>query len=177
MEKLTVTSLKKQLEQKSKQELIQDITELYKKFSDVKEYYQVQDGNIELISEKYKEIIKKEFVNGYTRGLPKARLSVARKAVQDFKKFTSNPELLADMMFTFVELISSFNKEFGVDSESYYTSPENMFDNVLDLLKKNNLLSKFEKRAFRIVNNATEAWGHFDSLQESYEQFYGEYEH
>ena len=175
MGKITVTALKKKLELKSKQELIQEITELYKKFPAVKEYYQVQEGDIEVISEKYKDIIKKEFVDGYTRGLPKARLSVARKAVQDFKKFTNNPELLADIMLTFVESISDFNTEFGTDSEAFYTSPENMFEKTLELLKKNDLLSIFEKRAYRIVDNATEGWGHFDSLQERYEQFYGEF--
>ncbi|CAK0741557.1 conserved hypothetical protein [Gammaproteobacteria bacterium] len=175
MGQMTVTVLKKKLEQKSKQELIQDISELYKKFPAVKEYYQIQQGDIKLILDKYKDIIKKEFVDGYTKGLPKARLSVARKAVQDFKKMTTNPELLADIMFTFVESISNFNTEFATDDESFYTSPEGMFEKSLELLNKNNLLQAFKERVYRIVDNATEGWGHFDSLQEIYERFYGEF--
>ncbi len=35
---------------KNKQDLIQEITELYKKFPAVKEYYQVQEGDIEVIT-------------------------------------------------------------------------------------------------------------------------------
>ena len=54
---------------------------------------------------KYKSIIEKEFIEGKTRGLPKMRFSVARKAVNDFKKLTNKPELIADIMLTYVESI------------------------------------------------------------------------
>jgi len=40
MKKLTVTTLKKSLSVKNKQDLILEIAELYKKFPSVKEYYQ-----------------------------------------------------------------------------------------------------------------------------------------
>ena len=78
-------------------------------------------------------------------------------------------------MLTFVESVSSFNSEFCPHSEIFYTSSENMFEKTLEFLKKNDLLSMFSKRAYCIVNNATEGWGHFDSLQERYEPFYGEF--
>jgi len=172
MKKLTVTTLKKSLSVKNKQDLILEIAELYKKFPSVKEYYQAQSGNPEAVLEKYKDIIKKEFLDGYTRGFPKARLGVARKAVQDFKKISQEPKLLAEIMFCFVEEISSFNTDFGVDGESYYTSPESMFEDVLKLLEENDLLSCFKNRANHIFENATDGWGHSDSLYETYNQFY-----
>ena len=50
-----------------------------------------------------------------------------------------------------------------------------MFGKVLALIKKNNLLEGFEARAYSIVDNATDSWGHFDSLCESYEEVYGEF--
>lgn len=175
MGQITITALKKKLVQKSKQELIQEILELYKKFTAVKEYYQAQDGDIEVVLEKYKDLIKKEFVNGYIKGHPKARLSVARKAVQDFKKFSNNPEFIADIMLTFVESVSSFNTEFAPDSETFYTSPENMFEKTLEFIKNNELLALFEKRANCLVSRATEGWGHLDSIQEMYEKVYGEF--
>lgn len=175
MSKITVATLKKTLSSKNNKELVQEIADLYKKFSVVKDYYQAKEGNPEEVIEKYKNIIKKEFTNGYSRGMPKARLSVARKAVQDFKKLSNNPEFLVDLMLTFVEEISNFNNEFGVDGESYYTSPEGMYDDALSIIEKYNLLSKFEIRARLIVKNATDGWGHFDSLNASYEEFYGEF--
>lgn len=175
MAKINLTILKKNLAKKSKEELVQEISTLYKNFSNVKEYYQAQGGNINIILEKYKDTIKKEFVDGYTRDNPKARLSVAKKAVQDFNKFTQEPKLLADIMLTFVESVSDFNTAFGVDGESYYTSPEDVFEKVLKLLKENNLLPIFKERAYDIVNSATDGWGHFDSLSGHYEDFYGEF--
>jgi len=173
MEKINLTTLKKSLEKKTKKELIQEISELYKNFPAVKDYYQFQAGDTKVILEKYKDIIKKEFVDGYARGLPKVRFNVAKKAVQDFKRFTQDPELLADIMFTYVEAISDFNKQYGPDSETFYTSPENMFEKVLILLKKNKLLSVFQRRVYRIVENATDAWGYSGALEECYEEFYG----
>ena len=172
MKKLTVTALKKSLNEKNKKELIFEIAELYKRFPSVKEYYQAQGGNAEAVLEKYKDTIKKEFLDGYTRGFPKARLGVARKAVLDFKKISQEPKLLADIMFCFVEEISSFNTGFSVDGESYYTSPESMFEDVLKLLEKNELLPFFKNRANKIVENATDGWGHSDSLYETYSEFY-----
>jgi len=172
---MNITTLKKSLAAKSKPELIEEITQLYKKFPDVKNYYQAQQGDATVVLEKYQDIIKKEFVDGYSRGQPKARLSVAKKAVHDFHKISSDPVLQADIMLTFVEVISDFNKEFGVDSEPYYTSPEGMFEKALAFLKKNNLLPVFGKRAYQIVSNAIDAWGHFDSLEQTYSDFYEDF--
>ena len=102
-------------------------------------------------------------------------MNVAKKAITDFKKITKEPELLAELMFTFVESISNFNSDFGVDGEDFYVIPEDMFEEVLKLIKENNLLSKYKQRAYEIVDNATEGWGHFDSLQERYEEVYGKF--
>jgi hypothetical protein len=175
MEKFTLTNLKKQLDKKTKKELIQEISTLCQKFSQVQEYYKTHMGHETEILKKYKAIIKKEFIESKTRGLPNARLEVAEKAVNDFKKLTNNLELIAEIMFTFVESISRFSTEFAPDTEEYYTEPEEMFEDVLVLLKESNLLDKFEIRAYEIVDNATEGWGHRDSLKERYEEVYGKF--
>ncbi len=175
MKKFTITNLKKELAQKTKEELIKEIATLCQTFPQVKEYYQAQGMDIQELLEKYKTIIEKEFIEGKTRGLPKARFSVARKAVNDFKKLTNNPELICDIMLTYVESTSWFNSEYGPDAEEFYTRPEDMFETVLALIKKHKLLKKFEPRAYNIVKNATDGWGHRDSLAERYEEVYGEF--
>jgi len=173
--KFTVSQLKKDLSRKTKEELICEISMLCKQIPQVREYYQAQTGDTNKIVKKYKAIIEKEFIEGKTRGLPKARLSVAGKAVNDFKKLIKQPDLIAEIMFTHVESISSFCSEFAPDTEEYYTSPENMFEKVLALLKKHGMEKDYESRAYRIVENATEGYGHFDSLEERYEQVYGKF--
>jgi hypothetical protein len=173
--KFTIAELKKQLGKKTKEEIIQEISTLCQRFPQVREYYQSQTDDTDGIVKKYEDIIVKEFIDGTTRGFPKARLSVARKAVNDFKKIITDPNLIADMMFTYVESISSFCSEFNPDTEAYYTNPENMFEEVLAYLKKNGIENDYERRAHEIVKNATDSYGHFDSLQERYEEIYGDF--
>jgi len=172
MGNFSLTNLKKELNKKSKKELITEISTLYKKLSQVKDYYKVQSVDSTEILEKYATIIEKEFDVGKSRGLPKGRINIAKKAIQDFKKLTEDPLLLVDLMFTFVEFISNYNSEFGVDEEKYYNAPEDMFREALILLNTKNLLPNFQERAHGIAENACEVWGHMDSLQSSYEEFY-----
>ena len=175
MSKFTITNLKKELSKKTKKELIQEISKLCQTFPQVKEYYKAQGSDIQEVLKKYKDIIEKEFIEGKTRGMPKARFSVARKALNDFKKFTNEPEFIADIMLTYVESVSWFNTEYGPDVEDFYTRPEDLFETVLALIKKHNLLEKFRIRAYNIVINATDGWGHKDSLEERYEEVYGNF--
>ncbi|XOF34407.1 MAG: DUF6155 family protein [Candidatus Electrothrix sp. YB6] len=174
MKKFTLTSLKRELREKTKEELIKEISLLCKKFPQVKGYYQAQAGDVQEIVAKCKKIIEKEFIDGKTRGLPKARLSVAKKAIRDFNRLVDNVELTAGMMFTYTESVSQFNSRFAPDTEEFYTEPEDMFEEALELLAQHNLLAKFKNRACKIVAGSTEGWGHRDSLQERYEAVYGE---
>jgi len=168
--------LKKQLAGKTKAELIQEITTLYQMNPQVKEYFLAQSGNAHALLAGYKEIIEKEFVDGKTRGGPKARIAVARKAVNDLKKLTKEPALVADIMLTYVECISSFNDTFGPDTENYYTSPENMFDKTLAYMDQHDLLDQFHDRALAVYEDATDGWGHKGSLRESYYDYYSDIE-
>jgi hypothetical protein len=77
--------LKRYLGSFKKEELIEQIMELSKRFKPVQEYYHmlVTDDQTTVI-EKYKKQIENEFFP--PRGLPKMRTAVARKAVSDGKK-------------------------------------------------------------------------------------------
>lgn len=175
MKKFTITNFKKQLAQKTKEELIKEIATLCQTFPQVKEYYKGQGSDIQELVTKYKRIIEQEFIEGKTRGFPKARLSVARKALTDFKKLTNDPDLIIEMMLTYVESISWFNSEYGPDVQKFYTIPEDMFEQALAMIKKHHLEDRFEVRAQTIVENACEGWGHRDSLRERYEKVYGRF--
>jgi len=169
----SISELKKAPSKKTKGELIDEISTLYQKFPQVKEYYQAQRSDPKEILNKYKTIIEKEFIEGKTKSLPKARLSVGKKAISDFRKLTNDQELISDLMLTYVESVSWFNTEFGPDREAFYTSPENMFEKALKLLEESGLLGKYHSRAKKIVINATDGYGHQDSLHERYEEAYG----
>ncbi len=175
MKKFTITTLKKQLSQKTKEELIKEITTLCQTFPQVKEYYQAQGSDINELLDKYKAIIEKEFIEGRTRSFPKLRFSIARKAITDFKKLTTDVELIADISFTYVESISWFNNMYNPDVEDFYVRPENMFEDTLKLIKQHGLQDKFKNRAYEIVENVTDGMGHNELLQGSYEDIYGNF--
>jgi len=175
MSKISVSTLKKSLAKNSKADLIKEILLLYKKIPAVKEYYSMQAGDQKEILEKYKAIIEKEFVEGKTRGMPKLRFAVARKALNDFKKLTDDQYLIANLMLTYAESVSHFSSEYGPNEEKFYTLPEDMFEQVLEMAKKGGFLNKFKNRAYEMVDGACDGWGHLDSLQDTYKSYYGNF--
>ena len=174
MAKFSVTELKKQLSAKTKDELIKDIAKLCQTFPQVREYYMAQHGDARDLLIKYKEIIEKEFIEGKTRAFPKGRLSIANKALTDFKKLTKDPAMVIDLMLTYTASVSWFSSAYGPDEERYYTNPENMFESALEMIQEHRLEDQFRDQAAAIVKGACEGWGHKDSLHERYEVVYGE---
>lgn len=175
MAKFSIADLKKRLSSKTKDELIKDIAKLCQTFPQVREYYMAQHGDARDLLIKYKEIIEKEFIEGKTRAFPKGRLSIASKALTDFKKLTKDPALVIDLMLTYTASISWFNSAYGPDEEKFYTNPENMFEEALKLISQHHLEDQFRGQAVAIVKNACDGWGHKDSLLERYENVYGEF--
>ena len=51
-----------------------------------------------------------------------------------------------------------------------------MFEKALKLLKTKKILPNFKERAYEIVENACDVWGHLYSLKSCYEGFYEDYE-
>lgn len=174
MSKFSVTELKKQLSSKTKDELIKDMAKICQKYPQVREYYMAQHGDARELLIKYKTIIENEFIEGKTRGFPQGRLSIARKALTDFKKLTKDPAMVIDLMLTYTASVSWFSSAYGPDEERYYKNPENMFEAALKLISQHHLEDQFRDQAVAIVKNACDGWGHQDSLLERYEDVYGE---
>ena len=172
MKNLTISKLKKALSGKSENDLLEEIINLFKKIPQVKEYYTLalsEEGE-ELIFDKYKEIITNEFFP--KRGYGKARLSVAKKAINDFKKISDKPSLIVEIMLHYVEQGVDFTDQYGDIDSPFYDSMEKMFEEALRLAEKNNLLFFFQKNCEEIVNEACEGWGFKDGLADTYYEFY-----
>ena len=172
MKNITISKLKKSLSGKSENQLLEEIINLFNKIPQVKEYYTLafsEEGE-ELILDKYKGIITNEFFP--KRGYGKARLSVAKKAMSDFKKISGKPPLIIDLMLHYVEQGVDFTDQYGDIDSPFYNSMGKMFEDALVLVKKHNLLSFFQKRSEEIVNGACEGWGFKDGLADTYYEFY-----
>ncbi len=173
MKNITISKLKNALSGKSENELLEEIINLFKKFPQVKEYYTLafsEEGE-ELILDKYKEIITNEFFP--KRGYGKARLSIAKKTISDFKKISGKPPLIIDIILHYVEQGVDFTDQYGDIDGPFYDSMEKMFEEALKLAEKYNLLSFFQKSCEEIVNGAYEGWGFKDGLADTYYEFYG----
>ena len=165
-------NLKKTLNAFTKEQLIKHIIQLDKKYKSVQEYHDVFVNNdIDGILEKYKKQIENEFYP--VRGLPKMRLSVARKAITEGKKLGLPDEALVDLMLFYVETGVEFTNDFGDIDEAFYSSMETMYLRTLELMKKAGILNKFEKRAQKIIENTVDVgWGFHDTLGDYFYQFY-----
>jgi len=170
-DKISITHLKQYLKSCSQEELALEITELFKKFPSVQDYYQIKlyPHEQEEIADKYKKIIKDEFFP--VRGLGKLRLTVAKKAITDYKKICKTDAALIDIMLFYVEQGVKFANTYGDIEESFYLSMERVYQQAIDLIVKSNLRDTFKQHCQTIMRDTSETgWGFYDSLAEIYER-------
>lgn len=169
---MKINELKKHLNDASKEELTQQIVELFKKNDFVKDYYKLK-YNAEYSSAvltKQKEVIKNEFFP--KRGYGKARLSVAKKSISEFKKLSNDKEQIAEIMLYYVEMGVEFTNDYGDISESFYMSMEGMFEQVVKFIVKEKLEKMFVDRCSDVVKDTNGiGWGFHDGLSEIFHEY------
>lgn len=140
-------ALKKHLQTLTKEQVIEQVLELYDTCKPVKEFYEYYlNPNEKEQFEKYKAIIVNEF---YPKGKytePKTRFSVAKKAIADFSSLKPSPRLVGDLMLTFSEMACKFTYDYGDMSEQYYNSTVINFERALKFMQNNGLLNDFKLR-------------------------------
>jgi hypothetical protein len=169
MKPLGRAELKRFLQQLSKEQLINQVLELSRSFPQVQDFYQskVRPADDAAVRKKYKEVIDHEFFP--TRGFGKMRLSVARKAVTDYKKVAASEDAVADLMLHYVEVGVRFTNEFGDIHEPFYLSMERMYASALSQIAKHSLEEQFQPRCARIVEKTKGmGWGFHDTLSDLY---------
>lgn len=163
--------VKSELNKQDKATLIKHISELYKKFKPVKEYFDFYvNPNEEKILEEYKEKVREGF---YPKRGFDLKLSISRKAINDFKKLGTSKESIVDVLLYYVECGVELTNEFGDIDENFYSSIENTYAKALDISKKEGILEKFEDRAYEIVEETKNiGWGFHDYLGDVYSENY-----
>ncbi len=163
-------SLKKYLQQFSKEQLIAQIVELNTKYKDVKTYYEF---SINPNSTKAKDEAKKIIGKCISTDIPpKLKLGEARKAVTGFKKLSPTESDIADVMLFYVECGVMFTNDFGDIDEPFYNSIAGMFHDACAFIQKNNLESIFKQRCREIVSDTKNiGWGFHDELNDHYSTF------
>ncbi|NTW04476.1 MAG: hypothetical protein HGA19_24970 [Oscillochloris sp.] len=168
--KPSLRELRKHLASKTPPELIEEIVTLFTRYEAVKEFYmaQLHGGYDQELLDRYKAIITNEF---FTRsGMPgSCRLSVARRAVTDYKKLAASPESVAELMIHYVEVGVAFTRQFGDIDAPFYSSMESMYAAAIKHLYEHGLEEKFHDRCRQIMRGTDRiGWGFNDNMMEIY---------
>ena len=164
--------LKNLLQTMDKSKLVSMILEMYDTRKEIKEYldYYVNPNEKEQFL-KAKKIIEDEYFPA--KGLPKERLSVAKKAISDFSKLKPLPELEAELMIFLVECGCRLTYEYGDMTEAFYISMEKNFERALKFMEKHGLLDKFRPNTERCVKWASPCgYGFADDIEGIFDEYY-----
>lgn len=176
---LSIPEIKKALKTYDKESLISILLDCYKQSRDVKNYIHVllnPEDAIEDLFQKAKNQILHEFFP--ERGFGKIRLSVAKKAISEFKNLSNDELRTIDLMIYYVEVGVDFTNTYGDIHEQFYDSMISMYGNVINKIKgKAGLYNKFNQRLETIVKNTDGiGWGFHDDLSYLFGELLAEFE-
>lgn len=142
--------LKKYLNELNKEQLEEQIIELYNKFSDVKVYYDfVFNPNEDKLVREAKFKISNEYfpVKGKKS---KMRRSVAQKFIKHFITLGVDVFIIADIMLYNIEIAQTFSAEKVVKQELFFKSMLTSFQQTISFLIEHGILSEFQSRVVAI---------------------------
>lgn len=160
-------ALVKYLQSLDKQELEDQVLDLYTRFKPVQTYYNFVFNPKE---DKLVEEAKMKISNEYfplKRRKPRARRSVAQKYIKQFLLLGLDPALIAEVMFFNLEIAQRFNAKKRVNQEAFYKSMFNSFDQAIGFVESNGLRAVFKERIRAVVETAwDQEWFNAEGLED-----------
>ena len=146
--------LKKYLAELNKQQLEEQILELYEKFPAVKTYYDfVFNPKEDTLLKECKIKISNEYYPQKTSGKPrrpKMRRSVAQKYIKHFILLGVDPFVIGDVMLYSIEIAQTFSAERLVKPETFFKSMLSSFEQAIKFMIANGILEEFKSRIIAI---------------------------
>lgn len=149
-------ALTKYLQSLDKEELENQVLELYAKFKPVRDYYGfVFNPKEDKLMEQARFKIYKEYfpVNGRK---PKARRSVAQKLIKQYLTLELDPSLLSELMLFNIETAVRFNDRKPSRQEAFYKSILNSFEQAVEYISANGLKAIHLDRLNNILDSVEE---------------------
>ena len=138
--------LKKYLNGLEKEQLEEQLLELYDKFSEVKTYYDfvfnpkedklVQEAKMKIANEYFPVKSKKA----------KLRRSVAQKYIKHFLVLGVDPFAIADVMLFTMETAQKYSAKREMRYASFYKSIQNSFEQVVNYTIANGIVADYKSR-------------------------------
>ncbi|MTH16731.1 DUF6155 family protein [Flavobacterium sp. LC2016-01] len=154
--------LKKYLAELSKEQLEEQLIELYEKFIPVKTYYDfvfnpkedklLQESKVK-ISQEYFPIKKP---NAKWRPKAKMRRSVAQKIIKHFISLGVDSFIIADLMLYNIEIAQTYSSQNFIKQELFYKSMFNSFEQATNFLISNGILNEYKARIIAIHEQTVE---------------------
>lgn len=158
--------LKSYLESLSREQLEDQILDLYSRFKQVKVFYNFafRPNEDKLIEEARFKVGKEYFPTNGRKA--KKRPSTAQKFIRHFKKLELDPLLLADFMIFNIETAQAYCAENKIGKRSFYKSMHNSYTEAADFLREKGIRAEFMTRMERIVELSFEQeWPNADSFR------------
>jgi len=146
--------LRKYLKELTKEQLEEQIIDVYDRFKEVKEYYDFafNPRENELIELCRFQISKEYYPVGSRKA--KMRRSVAQKWIKKLIQLDADASLLADVMFFNIEIAQTFSGEHFVRQEAFFASFYKSFDDALRFISEKGILNEFRGRIEKIAGDA-----------------------
>lgn len=146
--------LKKYVIQLTKEQLEEQIIELYDKFSAIKTYYDfVFNPKEELLMQECKMKISNEYFPKRTTiklKKPKMRRSVAQKYIKHFILLGVDPFIIGDIMLYAIEVAQDFSSKRNFLQDSFFKSMFNSYQQAIKFMIANGILNEFLPRIVKI---------------------------
>ena len=152
--------LKKYVSELNKEQLEEQIIDLYEKFQPVKVYYNfvfnpkeeslLLDSKLKISNEYFP--IKKLG----RRSKPKMRRSVAQKLIKHFVVLGVDPFVIADVMLYNIEIAQAYSSENPIKQELFFKSMFNSFEQAVEFIISNGIYAEFKTRIGSIFQETVE---------------------
>ncbi|MEM0577365.1 DUF6155 family protein [Flavobacterium polysaccharolyticum] len=157
--------LKKYVAQLTKEQLEEQVLELYEKFSSVKVYYNfVFNPKEDTLLQEAKLKVTHEYFpvrNPSRKSKPRAKMrrSVAQKFIKHFILLGVDPFVVTDLMLYAIEIAQTFAAENPIKSETFYKSMFNSFEQATNYCIANGIYTDFKNRILAIAEETkTKKW-------------------
>lgn len=166
--------LKKYLANLSKEQLEEQLIELYEKFSPVKVYYDfVFNPKEEKLLQEAKLKISHEYFpvqKGRKKPKSKMRRSVAQKFIKHFIVLGVDPYVVVNLMLYNIEIAQTYASENTIIQELFFKSMLNSFEQATQYAVANGVFSDFKPRFIAIYEEVKRLkWknkAHFEAILE-----------
>jgi hypothetical protein len=153
---MTKRKLKNYLNDLNKEQIEEQVLDLYDRFKEVKGYYDFAFNPKEdkLLEESKFKIAKEYFPIGKRKA--KLRRSVAQKIIKKCKTLQLDPQYIIEIMLYNIEIATTYTAEKSIKQDAFYKSMLKSFEEMLAYISLNGLIQDYISRIESIVSRIEE---------------------